>query len=347
MFFASPLLIIFLFFSKESMFKNRKINPKAKSEINTGFGVNSSDYGGRFLNKNGQPNIEKKGVGYFEKLSWYHVLLEMPRWKFFLTIVSFYLGVNLIFSAVYYFLGLQEFGGTETVSHFKQFAEAFFFSSQSFTIGGYGRVNAGDLLINSICALEAFLGLLSLAVVTGLLYGRFSRPKAYLRFSQNALLAPFHEGNAIMLRLAPFKNSTLTDAEAKLTLGLVVEEKGKSVNKFYQLPLEYHTVNSLTLSWTIVHPITDTSPFYNFTKEDFQNVQGEILVFIKAFDDMFSNTVVARTSYTLNEIVIGAKFEPMYHKSENENKTLLHLNKLNSFSPVNLDLNPKQFENKK
>ena len=181
MFFVSPLLSVFFIFSKESMFKTRKINPKAKSEINTGFGVNSSDYGGRFLNKNGQPNIEKKGVGYFEKLSWYHVLLEMPRWKFFLTIVFFYLGVNLIFSTVYYFLGLQEFGGTKTLSHFKQFAEAFFFSSQSFTIGGYGRVDAGNLLINSICALEAFIGLLSLAVVTGLLYGRFSRPKAETR----------------------------------------------------------------------------------------------------------------------------------------------------------------------
>ena len=142
-----------------------------------------------------------------------------------------------------------------------------------------------------------------------------------------------------MLRLAPFKNTTLTDAEAKVTLGLVVEENGKMVNKFYQLPLEYRTVNSLTLSWAIVHPITKTSPFYNFTEEDFKNAKGEILVFVKAFDHMFSNTVVSRTSYTLNEIVIGAKFNPMYQKSKSENKTLLHLDKLNSYSLVDLDFN--------
>ena len=324
------------------MFKLHKINPKAKSEINTGFGVNSSDYGGRFLNKNGNPNIEKKGVGYFERLSWYHVLLNMPRWKFFLTIVLFYLCINLVFTIIYYFLGLNEFGGTITNSHLKQFAEAFFFSSQSFTIGGYGRVSADNLLMNSLCALEAFLGLLSLAVVTGLLYGRFSRPKAYLRFSGNALLSPFHSGNAIMLRLAPFKNTTLTDAEAKVTLGLIVEEKGKMVNKFYQLPLEYYTVSSLTLSWTIVHPITETSPFYNFTEEDFKNSRGEILVFVKAFDDMFSNTVVSRTSYTLNELIIGAKFNPMYHRAENENKTQLHLDKLNSYTLVDLEFNAEK-----
>lgn len=321
------------------MFKIRKINPKAKSEINSGFGVNSSDYGGRFINKNGQPNIEKKGVGYFERISWYHALLDMSRWKFFFTITIFYVIINLIFTIIYYFLGLKEFGGSSTSSHFTQFAEAFFFSSQSFTIGGYGRLSPDNLLMNTLCAFESFLGLLSLAVVTGLLYGRFSRPKAYLRFSKNVLLSPFQGGTAIMMRLAPFKNTTLTDAEAKVTLGIIVEENGKMVNKFYQLPLEYNIVNSLTLSWTIVHPITDTSPFYNFTAEDFKNARGEILVFVKAFDDMFSNTVVTRTSYTLNELVLGAKFNPMYNRTEN--KTILHLEKLNSFDLVDLDSNLK------
>ena len=85
-----------------------------------------------------------------------------------------------------------------------------------------------------------------------------------------------------MMRVAPFKNATLVDAEAKVTLGLEVEENGKTVNKFFQLPLEYRTVNALTLSWTIVHPITETSPFYNFTKEDFENTTGEILVLFES-----------------------------------------------------------------
>jgi inward rectifier potassium channel len=88
-----------------------------------------------------------------------------------------------------------------------------------------------------------------------------------------------------------------------------------------------------------VHPINETSPFYNFTEEDFRNAQGEILVFVKAFDDMFSNTVVTRTSYLLDELIIGAKFNAMYHKSEKDNKTILHLNKLNSYSPAELQFN--------
>ncbi len=181
----------------------------------------------------------------------------------------------------------------------KNFQKHFFFSCQTFTTVGYGKISPTGFVTNSLAALEALIGWASFAVVTGLLYGRFSRPKAYIRFSEKAIVAPFHKGNAIMLRLAPFKNTTLTDAEAKVTLGLIVEENGQMVNKFFQLPLEYEKVNSLTLSWTVVHPITETSPFYNFTEEDFKNAQGEILVFIKAFDDMFSNVVVARTSYIL------------------------------------------------
>lgn len=321
------------------MFSFYKINPKSTSEINTGFGVNSSDYGGRFLNKNGQPNIEKKGLGYFERLSFYHVLLKMSRWQFFTTILLFYFVINLLFGAIYFSLGVTEFAGIPTHSTFDEFAESFFFSCQTFTTVGYGAISPIGFAASLLSSFEALIGLLSVAVVTGLLYGRFSRPKAYLRFSENALLAPFLEGNAIMLRLAPFKNTILTDAEAKVSLGLIIEENGKLVNKFFQLPLEYSSVNSLTLSWTIVHPITETSPFYNFTIEDFKNAQGEILVYVKAFDDMFSNIVVTRTSYTLNELVIGAKFDPMFNRSENENKTLLHLNKLNSFSKANLNFN--------
>lgn len=318
------------------MFRIHKVNPNAKSEINTGFGVNSSDYGGRFVNKNGKPNVEIKGVGYLKRISWYHVLLNLPPWKFLSVILSFFLLINLFFAGLYLFFGISHLVGLAPHTYLEKFEEAFFFSCQTFTTVGYGRISPDGFIASVLAAMEAFTGLLSIAVVTGLLYGRFSRPKAYIKFSENALLAPFHNGRAIMLRLAPFKNTTLTDVEAKISLGLIVEDNNKLRNEFYQLPLEYNSVNSLTLSWTIVHPITETSPFYNFTEQDFENAHGEILVFVKAFDDMFSNTVVTRTSYTLNEIVIGAKFNPMYHRSQKENKTQLHLNKLNSFSKVDL-----------
>ncbi len=77
----------------------RKLNPKAKAEVNTGFGVNSSDYGGRYVNKDGYANIQKEGVGFFEKISWYHSLLHLSSWKFFSIIFFFFIAINLVFVA--------------------------------------------------------------------------------------------------------------------------------------------------------------------------------------------------------------------------------------------------------
>ena len=76
----------------------KKLNKKAKTESNTGFGANASSYGGRFLNRNGNPNIHKVGVGFFESISWYHIMLKIPRWKFFFIILLFYFIVNLVFA---------------------------------------------------------------------------------------------------------------------------------------------------------------------------------------------------------------------------------------------------------
>jgi inward rectifier potassium channel len=313
-----------------------KLNTKAKTELNTGFGSNASDYGGRFVNKDGQPNIRKKGVSFFERTSWYHSMLALPGWKFILLIFSFYIIVNFFFAGIYYIAGVEHLKGINGDTNLQKFGEAFFFSIQTFTTVGYGHVSPSGFLVSAIAAIEALTGLLSLALATGLFYGRFSKPVAYLKFSGNAVIAPYKDITALMIRIAPFKNTTLTDAEAKLTLGMSVEENGKTVNKFFPMELEFAKANALTLNWTIVHPITEDSPFYGFSKEDFENTTGEILVFIKAFDDMFSNTVVARSSYTFKEIVYGAKFLPMYYRNTESNATILDLEKLNSFTSADI-----------
>jgi len=309
----------------------RKINTKAKTEINTGFGVNSADYGGRFVNKSGRANIQKRGIPFLERISWYHTMLAVPRWKFLFIIFSFFIIINLIFATIYYSMGVQNLYGMKTGNNWQEFGEAFFFSTQTFTTVGYGRISPSGFGTSAIAAFEALLGLLTFSLATGLFYGRFSKPKAYLKFSHNAIIAPYKDITALMLRIAPYKNATLTDAEAKLTLGMSVEENGKVVNKFFPLELEYDKVNALNLSWTIVHPLTENSPLYRFNAADFANTTGEILVFFKAFDDMFSNTVVARSSYTFREVVVGAKFIPMYHRDVENNRTILNLEKLNSF----------------
>lgn len=314
----------------------KKINSKAQAQSNTGFGTNASSYGGRYITKNGNANVRKSGITFLESISWYHTMLAIPRWKFFFIIILFYFLVNCGFASLYYFIGVEHLKGIEATSKWDQFGQAFFFSIQTYTTVGYGHISPSGFLTSLVASVEALFGLLSFAIATGLFYGRFSKPKAHILFSDNALITPYKDGTALMMRLTPFKNTHLTDAEVKITVGIQFEENNSVTNKFYFLDLEMSYINSLNLSWTLVHPITESSPFYGFTENDFKITKGEIMVYLKAFDDMFSNTVVKRTSYTLDEVVYGAKFDLMYTRSQDDTKTILHVDKLNSFVKVEL-----------
>lgn len=313
----------------------KNINTKAKALLNSGFGVNSSSYGGRFLNKDGTANVQKSGMGLLDRISWYHALLDMPSWKFILIILFFYIIINLFFAVIYFSIGIEHLKGIDTSrSLWMQFGQAYFFSAQTFTTVGYGHISPSGFLTSALSAAEALIGLLSFAIATGLFFGRFSKPEAFLKFSHNAVVAPYKDSTALMIRLTPYKNTNFTDAEVKVTLGMNVSENGIIKNQFYSLDLEMDRINSLNLSWTLVHPITDESPLFQFDAVNFASTIGEIMVFVKIFDDMYSTVVSTRTSYTFNEVVYGAKFKPMYSRSADHSKTVLHVNMLNEFEPV-------------
>ena len=317
----------------------KNINAKAEANENTGFGTNANSYGGRFVNKDGSANIEKRGLPIMNRISWYHTMIGLPRWKFLFILFAFYIIVNFIFACIYYGIGVEYLDGIEpSGTEWVKFGKAYFFSAQTFTTVGYGHISPNGFLTSALSATEALIGLLSFAIATGLFFGRFSKPTAFIKFSHNALISPYKDGAALMIRMTPYKNTNFTDAEAKMTLGMVVEENGRKTNKFYTLPLEMDKINSLTLSWTLVHPITEESPLNQFTQEDFNQIDGEIIVYIKTFDDMFSTTVAARTSYVFSELIYGAKFDLMYAENESNTKTILNLDKLDSWKKVNLSL---------
>lgn len=315
-----------------------KFNKDARTDDHTGFGTNASSYGVRFINKDGSANVQKKGIHFLYRISWYHKMLDLSHGKFFLLIFSFYVVINILFASIYYLIGIEHLKGIiNTSSPLINFGNAFFFSTQTFTTVGYGHISPIGFFTSLIASIEALIGLLSFGIVTGLFFGRFSMPKAYIRFSNNAIIAPYKEGKALMLRLTPYKNTNFTDAEAKITLGMVIDENEKKTNKFFSLDLEMTKINTLTLSWTLVHPITAESPLFNFSEKDYEKGEGELIVFLKTFDDKFSTIVSIQTSYLFREIVYGAKFNIMYEENKSKTKTILHIDKLNSFSKVQLD----------
>jgi inward rectifier potassium channel len=307
-----------------------------KSETNTGFGTNSSSTGGRFFNRDGNPNVIKKGLGILDRYSWYHTMLDMKRGKFILLLFSIYIFINLLFAGIYYIIGIDHLGGVQKGSTWRNFTEVFFFSAQTFTTVGYGRISPIGFWASAVSTFEAFLGLLSFALATGLFYGKFSRPRAYIKFSSHALISPYKDGRALMFRMVPIKNNDLTDVEVKATLAISTEENGRIVDKFYTLDLELSKITVLALSWTIVHPIIETSPLYGLSHEEMMNMDIEVMIFVRGYDTVFANSVIARTSYVSNEFIIGGKFKMMYGPNDDKSKTILDLDKLNDYDKVPL-----------
>lgn len=307
----------------------------SKSINNTGFGVNANAEGGRLVNKDGTINLRKTGIPFLDRMSWYHVLLRMPRLKFLIIVFAFYTAINILFATVYVAIGIQYLKGTDPGGSLaNQFQQAFFFSSQTLTTVGYGHISPDGLVANIVASLESFAGIMSFALVTGLFFARFSRPKAYLKFSDNILVSPYKDGKALMFRVASQKNNHLTDAECQVTTAFHVMEDGKRVTKFFQLPLEINRINSLAISWTLVHPIDENSPLFGMNEADLQESNIEVMPGIKAFDDHYSNTVQQRTSYTAKELIYGAKFLPTFQRSPDGGHTLLELDKLNHYEKV-------------
>jgi inward rectifier potassium channel len=308
-----------------------------KDNNDTGFGGNPDNYGGRFVNRDGTFNVRKEGVPIFRRFSLFHTMLNLPSWKFFGALFVFYLVVNFIFACIYFTIGRPEFQGILADTSWGLFKEMFFFSTETYTTVGYGRVNPIGNMANSVSAIESMLGFLSFAIATGLLYGRFSRPKAFLFFSRQALISPYKDLKAFMFRFATYKdNHTLTNVDIKVNVAMLVEEKGKMSYKFYDLDLERNHVESLPMNWTVVHPLDQESPLFNYSSEDMKKADLEIFVTVRGFDDVYSNVVQQRTSYTYDEILFGRKFVQMYRESDDGKTTIVELQRLHEHREVQI-----------
>ena len=314
-----------------------KVNPFSKTNPDTGFGVQANRIGGRFVNKDGSFNLKKDGLPLWKRLSIYSYLMDLSVLAFLGIILVFYIVINILFTGLYVLAGLDELQGFLAITEWGKIKEIFFFSTETFTTVGYGRINPVGQVAHIIAALESLCGWLSFALVTGLLYGRFTRPKAYLAFSEHALISPYKDGIALMFRMVPYKiNHHLTDARVVVNIAFMEMEDDKPEFKFYQLNLERSRIDTLNMNWTVVHPIDEESPLLNFTSEDMHRSDLELYVQITGFDHIFSNMVMQRTSYTYKEIIWGAKFKPMYHESEDGKTTVLELDKLNEKEQVDL-----------
>jgi inward rectifier potassium channel len=299
-----------------------------------GFGTKVVEPNQRLMNRDGSSNVRRRGIPFFQSISFYHELITMSWWKFNLLIFVSYLVVNLIFSCLYFFGDIQHLGGMQAHNTMEQFMEAFFFSTQTLSTVGFGRLNPEGFYDSAVAAIESMTGLLGFALATGLLYGRFSRPVAKVIFSNHALISPYRGIKALMFRFGNPRKSQLLELEVEVNLSIVEnDDAGKPVRRFVPLELERKRVAILSMTWTIVHPIDENSPIAGWVAGDFESKNCEVIVIVKAFEEAFSQTVYARTSYKADEIKCDMRFIPVIAAGPN-GSVVIELDKIHEYEQV-------------
>lgn len=292
----------------------------ANSNIDTGFSKNPGRLE-RMINKDGSFNVVKLGTS-FSKRDLFQYFIDLKWSQFNWLVIGFYFVINLLFAFVYWVLDCEIIGADVSIP---SFATAFFFSTQTFTTLGYGTLSPGDFTGNMIASFESFVGLLSFALATGLLYGKFSKPKARIRFSENALIRPFKEGTALMFRLASERKNVLTNMQVRVIASFFNPTTGK--RGFQELTLETNEILYFPLSWTVVHEIKDDSPLLGLTMDEIRDDNFEILITVRGYDDSYSTNVRVQHSYTADEFVEGNSFVQAFHYNK-DGQIIMDIEKL-------------------
>jgi len=287
----------------------------------------------RAINKDGSFNVRRRGLGGFAGNVYMHLVnLSWPR--FWGLVLLAYLLVNVLFAVLYTALGSGGLRTAERDMGLGLFGKAFFFSVHTITTVGYGDIYPLGIAANVLAATEALLGLMGFAVATGLLFARFSRPTARLVFSDRMVMAPYGDGHSLQFRCANRRANVLTDVAADMMLMTVERDPaGQLRRNFVELKLERKKIFFLALTWTVVHPIDESSPLAGKTAADLERLQAEVLILIRSYDDSFTQVVNTRYSYRWEEIEWQARFAPAFEVSP-EGHLVLDLNRVGANSRV-------------
>lgn len=285
----------------------------------------------RTINTDGSYNMQRITGRFMGNFYLYHWLIT-TSWKNFWLFAFFYYGImNLVFASIYFLLGPDTLGGMQQGGKLTQFMYCYFFSAQSFTTVGYGGLHPVGKISNVVATIEAFIGVMTFAVATGTLFGRFSKPVSRIKYSANAIIAPFKNITALQFMVANELDNTLMDMEARVNLSWVEDEgNGKSIRRFEQAKLEYQKIAMFPTSWTINHPIDEDSALYGKTEQELRDMDVEIFVLLKGYDDVFAQTIYSRQSYTTAQFVYGAKFRRPFTVN-NEGQLVMDLKKVGEY----------------
>jgi inward rectifier potassium channel len=288
----------------------------------------------RLLNRDGSFNVVLEGLNPLSSLGLYHWLLTISWPRFLAFIAGSYIAINALFAFAFLACGPDALQSPAGYFAGQPFYRAFFFSVDTFATIGYGNIVPVGRVPNALVTIEALLNIMGVALATGVIFSRFSRPSSRIIYSRNAVVAPYRDNTALEFRIANARSSQLIDVQVQAILTKIERSGGTTVRRFYELELERNRVVFFPLSWTVVHPITSASPLWGLTHSDLVEADAELLVLLIATDETLSQGVHSRSSYEADEIVWGAKFANMLMRSETEGIVGMNLNQIHEIEPV-------------
>lgn len=291
----------------------------------------------RIMRPDGTFDVVRLNHGFWQSINVYQHMTTVSWPRFFLYVFIFYVIANAIFASLYIAAGPGAIAGGEHGAHWHN---AIFFSVQTIATIGYGQMTPQGTAANSLVAIEALSGLMGFALITGILFARFSRPSAHLIRSDVALIAPYKDITAFMFRVANGRQSQLLDLKVTVTYSWMdLSDSNRPIRRFRQLPLERDNVGLLPTQWVVVHPIDIKSPFHACNQKSILAADPEIFVAFSALDETFAQTVHVRFSYADTDIVYGAKFVDLFGSTA-DGVVTIDLAKISAYSPATLPTAP-------
>ena len=249
-----------------------------------------------------------------------HLMLAVPWPGFFGLIAAGYLLLNLLFALLYW---LDPHGIAGVAGETTSFLEAFFFSVQTLGSIGYGAFHPSSLFTHLVVTVESLLGLIVIALTTGMAFSRFSRSTARILFSEVATVHDYDGQPTLMFRLANERRKTIL--EATVQAYLAIDERtteGHRMRRLHPLVLNRDRSPLFLLTWTLMHPINDRSPLRGRTARDLAAGEAEILVSFRGIDETLERPIYAHHNYPISRVLFGEGFVDMMQEEEGQGQRI-------------------------
>ena len=278
--------------------------PPAEVPADGRLGLPPPSNSGGWIDRSGRSTVTRLGLREHPLHDLYHSWLSAPWGAVLLAVLVLYLGVNLVFAVGYLLVG----SGIENARP-HDFSDVFFFSVQTLATIGYGKMVPVSFAANVLVTIEALTGLVGVAMITGLMFAKFSRPTARVLWSDKIVVAPQDGVPSLMFRMANQRSSQVV--EATMRFALVRAERtveGELVRRVHDLRLQRAQSGAFVLSWLAVHPLDAQSPLYGLSLAQIQAQGTEFIASLNGLDETFNQNIHSRKGWGANDLVVGRRF---------------------------------------